>query len=170
MVNGVIKGFPADDKGLHGFHIHALADISASCAGAGGHWNEDAKDHGAPGLTNSHSGDLGNIRAGDWGGYEAPPVANVRYDENVAVSEKLLSTAIGKAMVIHAGEDDLGLGGDAGSLTTGNAGGRLACCIITAVDNSALPANARCDSTTSNPGESRPKCAEGLCCASPTRE
>ena len=28
------------------------------------------------------------------------------------------------------GVDDLGLGGDAGSLATGNAGSRVACCII----------------------------------------
>lgn len=31
---------------------------------------------------------------------------------------------------LHAGEDDLGQGGDAGSLASGNAGPRLACCII----------------------------------------
>jgi len=28
------------------------------------------------------------------------------------------------------GQDDLGTGGNAGSRATGNAGGRLACCII----------------------------------------
>ena len=38
----------------------------------------------------------------------------------------------GKAMVIHEGEDDLGLGGDSGSLATGNAGGRAGCCLIQA--------------------------------------
>jgi hypothetical protein len=32
---------------------------------------------------------------------------------------------------IHHGPDDLGLGGDAGSLSGGNAGSRVACCVIT---------------------------------------
>ena len=36
----------------------------------------------------------------------------------------------GRALVIHAGEDDLGYGGDSGSLSTGNAGSRAGCCII----------------------------------------
>jgi len=33
-------------------------------------------------------------------------------------------------VVIHAGKDDLGKGGDEGSLKTGNAGGRVACAVI----------------------------------------
>ena len=40
----------------------------------------------------------------------------------------------GKAIVVHAGEDDLGLGGDDGSLATGNAGGRKACGVIRLVE------------------------------------
>lgn len=37
---------------------------------------------------------------------------------------------LNRAFVVHAGEDDLGQGGDQGSLNTGNAGGRLACGVI----------------------------------------
>jgi len=33
-------------------------------------------------------------------------------------------------VIIHKGEDDLGLGGDAESLITGNAGERVACGVI----------------------------------------
>ena len=36
----------------------------------------------------------------------------------------------GRAIVVHAGRDDLGLGGNAGSLASGNAGSRVACCVI----------------------------------------
>lgn len=37
---------------------------------------------------------------------------------------------LGRAVVVHAGEDDYGLGGHSDSLTTGHAGDRLACGII----------------------------------------
>jgi hypothetical protein len=37
------------------------------------------------------------------------------------------TSILGRAMVVHAGEDDLGLGGHDDSMTTGHAGGRLAC-------------------------------------------
>lgn len=37
---------------------------------------------------------------------------------------------IGRAIVVHKDEDDLGLGGQSDSLTTGHAGDRLACGII----------------------------------------
>ena len=37
---------------------------------------------------------------------------------------------IGRGLVIHGGQDDLGLGGDAGSVASGNAGPRVACGIV----------------------------------------
>lgn len=73
---------------------------------------------------------------------------------------------IGKAIVVHAGEDDLGLGtgeAEASSLANGNAGARVGCCVITALDNEALPTGARCNASKKDPLESRPKCASGCC-------
>ena len=37
---------------------------------------------------------------------------------------------LGKAIVVHEGVDDKGLGGNDGSKATGNAGARAGCCII----------------------------------------
>ncbi len=39
-------------------------------------------------------------------------------------------SVIGRAIVVHANRDDLGKGGHELSLTTGNAGGRVACGVI----------------------------------------
>lgn len=39
-------------------------------------------------------------------------------------------SVLGRAIVVHAGQDDLGQGGDAESLKTGNAGSRIGCGVI----------------------------------------
>lgn len=37
---------------------------------------------------------------------------------------------MGRAIVVHTGTDDLGLGGNEGSLKNGNSGGRAGCGVI----------------------------------------
>ena len=81
------------------------------------------KNHGGPTSTERHVGDLGNIEAGSDG-----KVVTVLSDSLASLFGE--NTIIGKAIVIHSGEDDLGLGGNVGSLTTGNAGSRVGCCLI----------------------------------------
>jgi Cu-Zn family superoxide dismutase len=54
------------------------------------------------------------------------------HEATIDIVESLASlhSVIGRALVVHAGEDDLGLGGKPDSKTTGAAGGRLACCVV----------------------------------------
>ena len=65
----------------------------------------------------------GNVEAG------ADGVARIHIEDRLV---KLIgaTSVIGRALVVHADKDDLGRGGDATSLTTGNAGGRVACGVI----------------------------------------
>ena len=71
-----------------------------------------------------HAGDEGNILADAYG------IANIDFVEKMVTLNCGRNNVVGRAFVIHEKEDDLGLVGDAGSITTGNAGGRLVCGII----------------------------------------
>eukprot|EP01108_Squamamoeba_japonica_P003371 TRINITY_DN274_c0_g1_i1.p3 TRINITY_DN274_c0_g1~~TRINITY_DN274_c0_g1_i1.p3 ORF type:complete len:164 (-),score=75.24 TRINITY_DN274_c0_g1_i1:86-532(-) len=119
-VAGELRGLT---EGKHGFHVHQFGDLTNGCVSTGGHWNPEGKTHGAPGDETRHHGDLGNI------------VANTDGVAKIDITDKVIKldgehSIIGRAIVCHAGEDDLGKGGDDGSLATGNAGGRVACGII----------------------------------------
>lgn len=96
-------------------HIHQYGDLQKGCDSTGGHYNPYDKHHP------NHPGDFGNFES--------------RQGNISAVIQSKATlfggpSVIGRAVVIHEGRDDLGLGGDAGSLKHGNAGKRLACCII----------------------------------------
>jgi len=114
---GEVKGLK---PGLHGFHIHAFGDTSNGCASTGGHYNPHGKEHGAPEDENRHAGDLGNIQVGENG------IAKVQIVDKGSKIEEI----IGRAIVCHEDEDDLGRGNDEESKKTGNAGARTACGII----------------------------------------
>lgn len=108
--------------GKHGFHIHEKGDCSAADAtSAGGHFNPDDSDHGGPNDQERHVGDLGNIEAGEDGR------ATLQMEDSV-ITFSGANSIIGRAVVVHADEDDLT------SQPTGNAGGRLACGVIGVVE------------------------------------
>ncbi|XP_016486719.1 superoxide dismutase [Cu-Zn], chloroplastic [Nicotiana tabacum] len=109
--------------GLHGFHLHEFGDTTNGCMSTGPHFNPDGKTHGAPEDEIRHAGDLGNIVANADGVAEATIV-----DNQIPLTGP--NSVIGRALVVHELEDDLGKGGHELSLTTGNAGGRLACGIL----------------------------------------
>ncbi|XP_052088583.1 superoxide dismutase [Cu-Zn]-like [Mytilus californianus] len=113
--------------GLHGFHVHAKGNVRQNCTSAGGHFNPFNNNHGAPYDAIRHVGDLGNVEANMFG------VADINIvDYWISLEGTSDRSILNRAIVIHAGVDDLGRGGDAGSLKTGNAGGRLGCCQIKA--------------------------------------
>jgi superoxide dismutase, Cu-Zn family len=104
--------------GKHGFHIHEFGDCSASDGtSAGGHFNPEGVEHGGPDDEVRHVGDLGNIEAGEDG------TARLEMTDS-KISLHGEHSIIGRAVVIHEGEDDLT------SQPTGAAGARLACGVI----------------------------------------
>ncbi|TKY67152.1 Superoxide dismutase of Cu-Zn [Spatholobus suberectus] len=109
--------------GLHGFHLHEYGDTTNGCISTGAHFNPNNMTHGAPEDEIRHAGDLGNIVANADGVAEATIV-----DNQIPLSGP--NSVVGRALVVHELEDDLGKGGHELSLTTGNAGGRLACGVV----------------------------------------
>jgi Cu-Zn family superoxide dismutase len=118
--NGIL--IIADVKGLspgkHGFHIHEFGDCSRlDGKSAGGHFNPTAQNHSGLESTERHVGDLGNLIAGDDG------TAHYEWTDN-QISFSGTNSIIGRAIIVHADEDDLT------SQPTGYAGARLACGVI----------------------------------------
>ncbi|KAK9999447.1 hypothetical protein SO802_019050 [Lithocarpus litseifolius] len=109
--------------GPHGFHLHEFGDTTNGCISTGAHFNPNNLTHGAPEDEVRHAGDLGNIIANADGVAEATIV-----DNQIPLTGP--NAVVGRALVVHELEDDLGKGGHELSLTTGNAGGRLACGVV----------------------------------------
>ena len=84
------------------------------------------KNHGAPNSLERHVGDLGSILTNS----DESPTEVVVHDKIISLDPDSPANILGLSIVIHSGEDDLGKGGDAGSLKTGNAGARVACGVI----------------------------------------
>nr|KYP51801.1 hypothetical protein KK1_026321 [Cajanus cajan] len=99
---------------------HEYGDITNGCISTGPHFNPNKLTHGAPKDEIRHAGDLGNIVANADGVAEATIV-----DNQIPLIGP--NSVVGRAFVVHELEDDLGKGGQELSLSTGNAGGRLAC-------------------------------------------
>ena len=117
----VEKLFP---PGKHGFHIHEYGDYTDGCNSSCSHFNPDNTTHGGVTGENRHAGDLGNIVS-----------KNKRSKGTICCSLLSLNpksryNIIGRMILVHEDEDDLGNGDNEESLKTGNAGSRLACGVI----------------------------------------
>ncbi|VVC24276.1 Superoxide dismutase, copper/zinc, binding site,Superoxide dismutase, copper/zinc binding domain [Cinara cedri] len=123
-VIGMISGLT---EGQHGFHVHEKGDISNGCISTGPHFNPQGKNHGGPKDESRHAGDLGNIQADNNG------VAQFTYTDSM-ISLVGAHNILGRAVVVHADNDDLGRGGFTDSTSTGHAGSRVACGVIGILD------------------------------------
>lgn len=115
-----LEGLP---PGKRGFHIHEKGNLIDGCQSLCSHYNPKNKNHGDLNKKDSHIGDLGNIIVDKKGKVDCIIEA-----KHVRLTGKY--SVIGRSIVIHQKEDDLGNGNDNESLITGNAGKRIACGII----------------------------------------
>lgn len=134
-----------DPNAERGFHIHTFGDNTNGCTSAGPHFNPHGKTHGAPSDEARHVGDLGNIKTDAQGNAKGSVqdshvkligphsvvgvchlFRSLEEDEERKIRNHLL-TDLQRTVVVHAGTDDLGKGGNEESLKTGNAGPRPAC-------------------------------------------
>ena len=135
-VNGIVKfyqktGSPTQvlakisglKAGKHGFHVHEFGNLTEGCKTAGAHYNPFKKTHGGPIDTERHVGDMGNVEA------DGKSDAVYKY-EDAFIQLSGEYSIIGRSVVVHADEDDLGRLGFEDSKTTGHAGARLACGVI----------------------------------------
>lgn len=105
----------------HAIHIHEKGDCSAADASsAGGHFNPAGAPHGKVGSGAHHGGDMDNLVA------DAEGVAKVDvHASGVTLGGGAANDVAGRAVIVHASADDYR------TQPTGNAGGRIACGIIT---------------------------------------
>lgn len=112
-----LEGFPEEpNSSKRAIHVHQFGDLSRGCDSTGPHYNPLSVPHPR------HPGDFGNflVRDGRLWKYQAGLPASLAGPHSI----------VGRAVVVHAGEDDLGRGDNPASVENGNAGPRLACCVV----------------------------------------
>ncbi|XDV11206.1 hypothetical protein PO909_000207 [Leuciscus waleckii] len=111
-----LRGLPAIDRQERAMHIHQYGDLSQGCITVGPHYNPNGVDHP------HHPGDLGNF---------ASEKGVIRQFLTLP-DAKLFGpySILGRAVVVHEKEDDLGMGSDEESKLSGNAGERIALGVI----------------------------------------
>ena len=122
---GVVK-IKADISGLGegpvAIHLHAIGDCgSVDGKSAGGHWNPTNENHGKWGTSPFHSGDIGNIQIDENG---KGKLTIVDQYGRWSIGGSPNTNVIGKAIVVHVGEDDMS------SQPSGAAGARIGCGVI----------------------------------------
>jgi superoxide dismutase, Cu-Zn family len=116
LIKGALSNLPA---GAHAFHIHETGKCEApEFKTAGGHFNPDKKTHGMLSAGGKHEGDLPNLTAAQDGKIQ------FEFFANAGLTVQSLMDADGAAVVVHAQGDDYKTD------PAGNAGGRIACGVV----------------------------------------
>ena len=122
----IIGNISGATPGKHGIHIHENGDCADAGNAAGGHYNPHGTPHGffpKDTIVKAHAGDMGNVEI-DQSGH-----GNFSVDM-IGISLHGHDPVDGRAVIFHEKADDFGQ-------PTGNAGGRVACGIITPTDEAA---------------------------------
>ena len=118
MVNMTAK-LSGLSQGTHAIHIHEKADCSSDDGSStGGHWNPTMESHGRWGASEGyHKGDIGNFEADTEGN------GNITFATNewCIGCDDDKKNIVGKAIIVHQGEDDFT------SQPSGAAGSRVSC-------------------------------------------
>jgi Cu-Zn family superoxide dismutase len=119
-ITGEIRGL---SEGPHGFQLRTYGDLSDDLLHVGPVYNPFGHTHGGPGDAKRCIGDLGNITANPHG------VAPVHMEDKYV---KLIGplSVIGRSIAVFQEPDDLGRGGHADSMTTGNVGRAIAAGVV----------------------------------------
>lgn len=96
----LLKGISTKYGTLKGFHIHECGDLTDVCTSACAHYNPLGDGHGDMYSIDRHYGDLGNLKIDESG----HAILNL-YDLPIALKD-----VVGRSIVLHEGEDDLGKG------------------------------------------------------------
>jgi Cu-Zn family superoxide dismutase len=107
------------DPGMHAIHFHEKADCSSDDGkSTGGHWNPTFENHGKWGAdTGYHKGDIGNFKVGA----DGTGTITMITDEWCVGCGDEKKDILGKAVIVHQGEDDFT------SQPSGAAGSRVSC-------------------------------------------
>ena len=117
MVHARVEGLKPGQE--HGFHVHEKGDCSSGDGmSTGGHFNPTGKPHG-PQDADHHVGDLPALKA------DANGRADARFHVTGVTVGSGVTDIVGKGLIVHAMPDDYR------TQPTGNAGGRIACGVIT---------------------------------------
>jgi Cu/Zn superoxide dismutase len=100
QIHVLLRGIPLTYGNLKGLHIHECGDLSDGCTSACAHYNPDGNHHGGLDDGERHPGDLGNVKID----------ANGNSILTIKSPGLALSDIIGRSVVLHEAEDDLGKG------------------------------------------------------------
>lgn len=107
-------------SGKHGFHVHRSGNLMHGSHTLCDHYTDSGKPHRGLNDPNGHNGDLGNLIVDKNGECDAMFLALY-----LCLAGDVSESIIGRSLVVHAQEDDLGRGLFSDSKINGHSGDRL---------------------------------------------